>query len=115
NEEKALFKCSACGYARKVDADIRTEVKKEATCSEEGILSYTASVVFEGKTYSKEGEQVIEKLPHTNAIMKGYAPTCTKDGLTDGVKCSVCKEVLTKQEVIPATGHQNTEIRNARA
>lgn len=115
NEEKALFKCSACGYARKVDADIRTEVKKEATCSEEGILSYTASVEFEGKTYSKEGEQVIEKLPHTNAIMKGYAPTCTKDGLTDGVKCSVCKEVLTKQEVIPATGHQNTEIRNARA
>lgn len=114
-EKKAILRCSVCGYAKKVDADIQTEVKKEATCAEEGILSYTASVEFEGKTYSKEGEQVIEKLPHTNVIMKGYAPTCTKDGLTDGVKCSVCEEVLTKQEVIPATGHQNTEIRNARA
>lgn len=114
-EKKAILRCSVCGFAKKVDADIQTEVKKEATCAEEGILSYTASVEFEGKTYSKEGEQVIEKLPHTNVIMKGYAPTCTKDGLTDGVKCSVCEEVLTKQEVIPATGHQNTEIRNARA
>lgn len=114
-EKKAILRCSVCGFAKKVDAEIQTEVKKEATCAEEGILSYTASVEFEGKTYSKEGEQVIEKLPHTNVIMKGYAPTCTKDGLTDGVKCSVCKEVLTKQEVIPATGHQNTEIRNARA
>ena len=113
-EKKAILRCSVCGYAKKVDADIQTEVKKEATCAEEGILSYTASVEFEGKTYSKEGEQAIEKLPHTEATVKGYAPTCTKDGRTDGVKCSVCEEVLTKQEVIPATGHQNTEIRNAR-
>lgn len=114
NEEKALFKCSACGYARKVDADIRTEVKKEATCAEEGILSYTASVVFEGKTYSEEGEQAIAKLSHKPDVVKGYAPTCTEDGRTDGVKCSVCGEILSKQEVIPATGHQNTEIRNAK-
>lgn len=114
-EKKAILRCSVCGFAKKVDADIQTEVKKEATCAEEGILSYMASVEFEGKTYSKEGEQAIEKLPHTEATVKGYAPTCTKDGRTDGVKCSVCGEMLTKQEVIPAMGHSNTEIRNAKA
>ena len=35
----------------------------------------------------------------------GYAPTCTATGLTDGLKCVDCGELLTKQESIPATGH----------
>ena len=33
------------------------------------------------------------------------AATCTEDGLTAGSHCSVCGEVLTEQETIPATGH----------
>jgi predicted nucleic acid-binding Zn ribbon protein len=33
------------------------------------------------------------------------AATCTEDGLTEGSHCSVCDEVLTAQETVPATGH----------
>ena len=37
--------------------------------------------------------------------MNDKAATCTETGLTAGSKCSVCGEVLTAQEVVPALGH----------
>lgn len=33
--------------------------------------------------------------------MYGYDATCTGDGLTDGIKCSVCNQILTPQSTIP--------------
>ena len=43
---------------------------------------------------------------HTVVIDKAVAATCTKTGLTEGSHCSVCNEVIKKQEVVPALGHQ---------
>ena len=43
---------------------------------------------------------------HVPAILKGYDATCTEDGLTDGLECSECKQILKQGEVIPAQGHQ---------
>ncbi len=74
-------------------------VTHEATCSEEGEMTYTCQRCGATKTES------IAKLPHTEETVKGYAATCTDDGLTDDVKCSVCGEVIVEQEIIPATGH----------
>ncbi|MBR4077198.1 MAG: hypothetical protein IKK17_01185, partial [Oscillospiraceae bacterium] len=42
---------------------------------------------------------------HTLITIKGYAATCTADGLTDGKKCSNCGEIVTPQTIIPAKGH----------
>ncbi len=42
---------------------------------------------------------------HVEETILGKAATCNEDGLTDGVKCSVCNEVLKEQEVIEASGH----------
>ena len=69
------------------------------TCSAEGEMEYTCERCGETKT------EVIAKLPHTEETVAGYAATCTEDGLTDGVKCSICGEIITVQEVIPAKGH----------
>lgn len=46
-----------------------------------------------------------ELAAHTESVVNGYPATCTEDGLTDGIVCSVCGYVIKAQEVIPA-GHK---------
>lgn len=73
---------------------------KEPTCTENG----------EKKLYCTHCGELIktEEIPatgHTEVVDKGHEATCTESGLTDGSHCSVCKTILTEQEVIPAKGH----------
>ena len=65
---------------------------KDATCTEAKVCTVC------GKT---EGEA----LGHVIVTDKAVAPTCTETGLTEGSHCSVCDEVIKKQEVVNALGH----------
>ncbi|MBR5570503.1 MAG: hypothetical protein IKW10_06385 [Oscillospiraceae bacterium] len=47
---------------------------------------------------------------HKEVIDAAVPATCTESGLTEGKHCSECNEVLTKQTVIPATGHTEEVI-----
>ena len=42
---------------------------------------------------------------HTEEVLPAKEATCTETGLTEGKKCSVCGEVLVKQEEVAAKGH----------
>ena len=42
---------------------------------------------------------------HSPVITDGVAPTCTDAGLTEGVRCADCGEVIKGVEAIPPTGH----------
>ena len=46
-----------------------------------------------------------ELAAHSPEVIPAVAPTCTKTGLTEGLKCSVCGTVLVEQEVVPMTAH----------
>ena len=84
--------------------EIRDE--KEATCTETG---------YTGDTYCKDcgtklsSGEVISKKAHDYEVKDRQKPTCTTDGYVLSV-CKACGDE--KQEVLPATGHQHTEIRN---
>ncbi len=79
------------------------EVTTAATCTEDGVLTYTCASC--GDTYT----EVIAATGHTEETDAAVAATCTETGLTAGSHCSVCGEVLTEQEEIPATGHAYDE------
>ena len=108
------YTCSVCKTTKtetiKATGHKETEIRNavEATCQQEG---YTGDKVCKtcGATLEK-GTTIVKKDHSWDAGKVTTEATCT----TDGVKtytCSVCK--TTKTETIKATGHKETEIRNA--
>ena len=76
----------------------------EPTCTETGVEQRTCELC--GETESR----AIAALGHTEEIIPAVEATCTETGLTEGVKCSVCGEILVAQEVVPAKGHEYTAV-----
>lgn len=50
----------------------------------------------------------LPKTAHKQVVIEGIDPTCKTEGLTDGVKCSVCNETLVKQETLELVDHKYT-------
>ena len=75
-------------------------VDKNASCSQKGEKSRVCSVC------SFMEKQSIDKTAHTPITDERVEPTCTSKGLTEGSHCSVCNEVISKQEVLPTLSHQ---------
>ena len=97
--------CSDCGkvYTETIPALGHSwgewVTRQEATCTESGTRYRQCTRCNEAET-----EAILAK-GHTPVTFPGQAATCTEAGLSDGVKCSVCGEVLSAQQTIPALGH----------
>ena len=107
-EGEELIKCQECGTfeTRKMEklSHSKTVTKvSEPTCTNKG------KNLIKCEMCGKSETQTVEKLPHSPTVIKAILPSCTVDGLSEGSHCSVCKTVLSKQTVIPATGHSYTE------
>jgi len=76
---------------------------KNVTCTENGIITYRCAC---GAGKAEE----IPALGHTEKQLPAIAPTCTESGLTAGVICETCGEVLVKQEIIEALGHTEKQL-----
>jgi len=71
------------------------------TCTEDGYTTYTCVRDEFGEVcgHTYVGDYT-DALGHTEVTVPGKAPSETETGLTDGIKCSVCGEILKAQEVI---------------
>ena len=86
--ENAVY-CTACGTETS-----RVSVNVPATGHTDADTDYVCDVC---------GEDLCTN--HSEELIPGFDSTCTATGLTDGLKCSICGDILTEQEEIPAKGH----------
>ena len=73
---------------------------KDPTCAEEGSKNNICSCGYVMAT-----ESIPKTTAHTPKAVLGRAPTCSLEGLTDGVVCEICSEVIEAQTTIPTTPH----------
>ena len=103
--------CKTCGTKIKTGTTIAktahsysSSITTQPTCTNEGLKTYTCSC---GASYT----EVLAKTGHnSNITIRGKAATCTKYGLSDGKKCSVCGTVTVEQQRIEP-GHKYVEIK----
>ena len=79
---------------------------ENATCTEDGTASRSCSTCGTTETMTLPDTAT----GHTAGTIPGIAATCTKTGLTDGVKCAVCNAVLIPQQTIPVAEHTQQTI-----
>lgn len=113
------IKCSVCGKilkAQKTGEPATGHAYGEWTVSEE------ATCTKEGKKISvcqNCGDTQIETIPapgHREEIIPAKEPTCEEPGLTEGIRCSVCGEILKEQKTEgEATGHNFGEYKTTKA
>lgn len=99
--KKIVHKTWLCDHENKETHFI--DGMERPTCEHGGYVFYICPDC-EQMWWSYE-EMRSENGEHTSETLEGFAATCTENGLTDGEVCSVCGEVLTEQEILPAAGH----------
>lgn len=77
-------------------------VKTNPTCTEDGERIRTCGC-------GKVKTEPILAVGHSVVYDSSRNPDCTTSGLTQGSHCSVCNEVLAEQEIIEATGHNESD------
>ncbi len=73
--------------------------RKEATCEEDGLITYTCDGCEEIQT------EVLAALGHIEETIPAVSPTCSSSGNTEGLKCSRCEETLDAPTYIPTLEH----------
>ncbi|MGN0824125.1 MAG: leucine-rich repeat protein [Candidatus Coproplasma sp.] len=91
-------------------ADVTSVVTTPATCTADGLKTYTATVSFNGETYTDTKTETLAKLGHsfTNYVSNNDA-TCTEDG-TKTATCDRdgCNERVTVTDEGTKLGHSYT-------
>ena len=103
---QAVFACARdAGHTQTLTAAVTSQVTTEPGCESTGVRTYTATVTFEGQTYTDTKTETLPATGHDTQLVGAKPATCTEDGYTGDEVCKTCGETVKKGEVIPATGH----------
>lgn len=114
--------CTECGYVEtpSVTTPARghnlTKVEEAATCPKAAdVIYYTCSAcdkIFEDADGKNETtlDVALSRGNHTIMSHEGNQASCTDTGLTDGIKCSTCGEMLVGQQLVQALGHDKETL-----
>lgn len=113
-EDTATCTKAECGYVKPAGQHNWDEgkVTTPATCTTDGVKTYTCKVCSETKT------EPIKALGHSLAKVEAVAATCTEGGNNEYYTCSVCKKVFkadkttettVADETLAALGHKLTK------
>ncbi|MDD6245845.1 MAG: S8 family serine peptidase, partial [Firmicutes bacterium] len=95
----ATFTCEHDStHTQVVNATITSEVTKPATCTEDGVRTYTATVTFEGKTYTDTKTDVIKATGH-----KWGEPTWSWTNVDSATASFTCENDASHKETVKAT------------
>lgn len=89
--------CAECGYNEKINIEATGEHTFVTYCTE----GYHWTMCSSCKTIIKPKESHV-----IVTTIEAVAATCTKDGNTAQVECEGCKRVMSKSQVVKATGHR---------
>ncbi|MBO5303824.1 MAG: carboxypeptidase regulatory-like domain-containing protein [Lachnospiraceae bacterium] len=88
---KAKFACGNCEETKSKKCNVTAEETTAPSCTAEGLMTYTATITFEDKTYTDTKTGVIAKAEHS------YTTITEADGAIVE-KCSVCGDVKSRTE-----------------
>ena len=97
----ATFECVNCDDAQTVNCVVNSYTYP-ATCTEVGEIVYTATVEFNGETYTDTQTVTIDALSHSYETII-TTPTCTEHGYTTHT-CTRCADSYV-DSYVDATGH----------
>ncbi|MCD7749326.1 MAG: right-handed parallel beta-helix repeat-containing protein [Oscillospiraceae bacterium] len=105
----AAFTCDEGDGTVTENCTVTSKTTTAATCTTAGEIVYTASVTFEGQTYTETQTVAVPAAGHDweTEYTVDKAATCTTEG-SQSIHCKNCDEVKDSQ-VIPATGHSYGE------
>ncbi len=90
NEEPSVPCQHVCG---------RWEITIAPTCTKEGVQR------TECDNCGEEISATVPQAPHTEEVLEGREPTCSMEGLTEGIICSLCDKVIERQKGIATIPH----------
>lgn len=97
--------CTICGNENSETIKTQETIIQPATCTEDGLLQYTATFTKECFEAQQKKEN-INPLNHQNTEIKNKKEaTCNENGYTGDTYCKECGLLLSKGETIPETGH----------
>ena len=111
-----VIKCKRCGEVLEnieipaTGHKYKSTGYKAATCQSAGGEGFECTVCHDTYVEPFTGDAAEPATGHTEEEIPAVAPTCTTTGLTAGVKCAVCGEILVAQEKVPVDADAHVPV-----